>query len=131
MFLYSSCFGSPDPPRDLHAARLTLTYGVARRGQRRDGSVGGRVELLLDFGADNPGKVNNRHGSINTASRAWGFHAAGPPCPGTLEKAGAFASTYTRACSSAPSFAGLYPGIRAPVTNSQSQGFRGNLSSPV
>lgn len=62
--------------------RSQLTYGVAGRGERRDGSVGGRVEWLLDFGADNPGKVNNRHGSINTASRAWRFHSR--PAPGHL-----------------------------------------------
>lgn len=37
-----------------------LTYGVAGRGERRDRSVWRWVELLLDFGADNPGKVNNR-----------------------------------------------------------------------
>lgn len=39
---------------------FTLTYGVAGRGEWRDGSVRRRVEWLLDFGADNPGKVNNR-----------------------------------------------------------------------
>lgn len=65
---------------------LMLTYGVAGRGEWCDGSVRGRVELLLDFGADNPGKVNNRHGSINTASRAWRFHT-GPAAPGHLNMA--------------------------------------------
>lgn len=59
---------------DCAVTSFALTYGVARRGERRDRSVRGRVELLLDFGADNPGKVNNRHGSINTASRAGRFH---------------------------------------------------------
>lgn len=48
-----------------------LTYGVAGCGERRDGSIRGWVELLLDFGADNPDKVNNRHGSINAS-----FHGA-------------------------------------------------------
>lgn len=44
------------------------------------------MELLLDFGADNPGKVNSRHGSINTASRAWRFHTS-PAASGHLNTA--------------------------------------------
>lgn len=54
----------------LTASSFELTYGMAGRGERRDGSIRRRVELLLDFGADNPDKVNNRQGSINTAPRA-------------------------------------------------------------
>lgn len=65
---------------------FTLTYGVAGRGEWRNRSVWRRVEWLLDFGADNPGKVNNRHGSINTASRAWRFHTS-PAAPGHLNTA--------------------------------------------
>ena len=45
---------------------LALTYGVSRRGERRHRSVRRGVERLLDFGADNPAKVNNRQGSINS-----------------------------------------------------------------
>lgn len=56
-------FTPPPPPRVTAPQRVplfALTYGVAGRGERRDGSVRRRVEWLLDFGADNPGKVNNR-----------------------------------------------------------------------
>lgn len=106
-----------------------LTYGVAGRGERRDGSVWRWVELLLDFGADNPGKVNNSHGSINTLPRAWRFHSS-PAALGHLNTVHRVhlcpcmykCSTVWAACSH----------IFGPsVTNSQSRGFRGNLAATV
>lgn len=108
---------------------VMLTYGVAGRGERRDGSVWRRVELLLDFGADNPGKVNNSHGSINTLPRAWRFHSS-PAALGHLNTVHRVhlcpcmykCSTVWAACSH----------ILGPsVTNSQSRGFRGNLAATV
>ena len=130
---FLSSLGSPDWLIWLccHSAcgpRSQLTYGVAGRGERRDGSVGGRVEWLLDFGADNPGKVNNRHGSINTASRAWRFHSR--PAPGHLNTPH---QVHLRLCMYKCSavWAACILTFGAPVTNSQSRGFRGNLSAPV
>lgn len=108
---------------------FVLTYGVAGRGERCDGPVWRWVELLLDFGADDPGKVNNSHGSINTLPRAWRFHSS-PAALGHL-------NTVHRVhlCPCMYKFSVVWAAcshiFRASVTNSQSRGFRGNLAATV
>lgn len=129
-FSVSYSFCSPDLFVWLACvAVLMLTYGMAGRGEWCNRSVRGWVELLLDFGADNPGKGNNTHGSINSAFRELRFYTV-PVRHRTLkhDTSRPLTSVHVQVLHR---LGHLYPHIQAPVTNSQSRGFRSNLSSPV
>lgn len=117
---------------------FALTYGVAGRGERRDGSVRRRVEWLLDFGADNPGKVNNRQ-RINQSCFQSMEISQRPGHGGTLKHSASapLTAVHVQALRRLGREGGpLYPHIQHPpptplVANSQSRGFRANLAAPV